>query len=750
MSSDPKDRALSDTIPVDESFRLSRAVGQADPFGGGHHAGHGGVDMRFMLAVVRRNLLAIGLIMVIAVSLTVIATLLTTPKYTAASKIQINDSSGRVLGEEDTQDEALGSGWDTDRFLKTQTEVILSRGLAQRVAQRLNLAGNAAFFAAQESKAPEPGTSLAQAQADATRLLMNGVAVDLPRDSRIVTVAFTSTDAQLAAKIANAYVDEFIQSNLQRKFDSSSYARTFLGEQLQLAKQKVEESERALNAYARTNGLIIARSAGSGDKDSAGSGETVTTSSLLQLNTAANDATAKRIAAEGRWRAMSSVPLLGSNEVLTNSTISSLLSQKATVEASLKEEQSRHMDDYPAVLAKRSQLKSLNDQIQQTATNIKSSVRSDYQAAVENENRLLEQVRGLKNDTLAEQDRTVQYGLLSRDADTNRQVYDGLLERYKKLNAVAGVSLSNVSVIDDAEAPGVPSSPRLLRNLLIGLLVGGVAAGAVVFIREQFNDSIRIPDDVEAKLEMSLLGVIPGARDDDPDAALADPKSAVTEAYNSLRGSLMYSTSEGLPKVIQITSAQPAEGKTTTSLAIATGLARMGRSVLLIDADMRRPSLHRRVDIANDAGLSTLLTSHVPLLDVAVATSQPNLSVLPSGPVPPSPTELLSSHRIEELLIEGARHFDTVIVDSPPVLGLADAPLLAALADGVVFVVEANRNRRGSLRGAIRRLRAMRPVILGAVLTKFEATKAGNQYYSDYYGYDYYQYGSSSSEKVGD
>ncbi len=738
---------MSDTLPASESYVISRSAQAGDPFGGATAGlARPAFDLRFMLAIVRRNLLIIGAILAVALSLTAIATLLMTPKYTSSAKIQINDSSGRVLSEENTQDEALGATWDTDRFLKTQTEVISSRGLAVRVAQRLNLAGNPSFFTAQEAKAPEPGTPLAEAQRQAGALLRANLNVVLPRDSRIVSIEFTSTDPAMSAKIANAYVDEFIQSNLQRKFDSSSYARSFLGEQLQLAKQKVEESERALNAYARSNGLIIPRSNSNTPNSDNASGGSVTTSSLLQVNAAANDATTRRIAAEGRWRAISSVPLLSSNEVLTNSTIASLLTQKAQIEASLKEEQSRHMDDYPAVLAKRSQLKALNEQIQITANNIKNSVRSDYEAAREAEASLTSQVATLKSDTLAEQDRTVQYGLLSRDADTNRQVYEGLLERYKKLNAVAGVSLSNISVIDEAETPRVPSSPNLLRNLLFGLIAGAAVAGVFVFVREQFNDSIRVPEDVENKLEMALLGVIPGARDDDPDAALSDPKSAVTEAYNSLRGSLMYSTSEGLPRVIQVTSAQPAEGKTTTSLALATGFARMGRTVLLIDADMRRPSVHRRVDLSNDAGLSTLLTSHVPLIDVALPTAIPNLSVLPSGPVPPSPTELLSSNRLEDLLTEGARHFDTVIVDSPPVLGLADAPLMSALVDGVVFVVEANRNRRGSLRGAIRRLRAMRPIILGAVLTKFEATKAGNQYYSDYYGYDYYQYGSSSEK----
>jgi succinoglycan biosynthesis transport protein ExoP len=250
-----------------------------------------------------------------------------------------------------------------------------------------------------------------------------------------------------------------------------------------------------------------------------------------------------------------------------------------------------------------------------------------------------------------------------------------------------------------------------------------------------------VPEDIEAKLQLALLGVVPQSQGGDPQAALLDPKSPISEAYNSLRGSLLYSTAEGLPQVMLITSAQASEGKTTSSFAIASGFARMGKKVLLIDADMRRPSLHKRMDLPNERGLSTLLTSHDPLASAVAKSSLDYLSLLVAGPIPPSPTELLSTVRIEEILQEAAGQFDVVMVDSPPILGLADAPLMAALVDGVIFVVEADRSRRGSLKAALRRLRAMRPILLGAVLTKFDPLKAGNRY-SEYYGYDYYQYES--------
>lgn len=705
-------------------------------------------DLRYVVAAVRANLWLILAIIGAALMIALVWTLLQTPRYTAATTIQINDSSGRILGNQDNPgDEQVNGYYDTERFLKTQTDILKSRGLALRVAQKLKLIGNPAFYASQETSAP-PASAPAEAKRNqAIGLLRANLTIDLPRDSRIVTIRFESTDPEFSAQVANAYTGEFIQSNLQRKFDSSSYARGFLSEQLDGARLRLQESEQALNAYARDNGLIRTGDAATGAKGaSAGGSGSVTTSSLMQVNTAANEATSKRIEAEGRWRAISSGPLLSAPQVVGNPTVSGLLAEKARLEAALAEEQSRHLEDYPTVKSKRDQLATLNQQIQQTAANVRNSVRAEYQSAVSVEQQLSAQVSRLKSETLAEQDRTVRYGLLAREVDTNRQLYDGLLERFKTLNAIAGVSLSNVYVIDQANAPGGPSSPNLLRNMLLGLLVGTGLAAMTVFFRDQFDDSIRVPEDVEPKLGLALLGVIPKSHAVDPAGELADPKSPISEAYNSLRGSLLYSTPGGLPRILLVTSAQAAEGKTTSSYAIAAGFARMGRRTVLIDADMRRPSLHRRTGHENERGLSTLLTSHQALSELTVPSEHDNLSLLLAGPVPPSPTELLSTARIEEVLREAAQSFDVVVVDSPPVLGLADSPLMAALVDGVVFVVEADRSRRGSLKTSLRRLRAMRPVILGAVLTKFDPLKSGNRY-SEYYGYDYYQYESSSSKR---
>ena len=707
--------------------------------------GRGALDFRYIASAVRANLWLIALIVAVALSIALVATMLQTKRYTATSSIQISNSGGRVLGSKEDQPGDNGDvSYDVDRFLKTQVDILQSRGLALRVAQKLNLIGNPRLLRAQGLSVPAAGMAPDAQRNTAIDLLMESLSVNLPRDSRIVTISYVSSDPDLSAQIANAYASEFIQANLQQKFDSSSYARNFLGEQLQEAKARLETSERAVNTYARAAGLISTGSStvngpdGSSRIDRGGS---VTSSSMQQLNTAANDATARRIEAEGKWRAVSTGSLLSSPVVLANSTVVTLLSERATVEADLSHDRANHLEDYPSVKAKQAQLIALNQQLTSVAGNVRNSVRQEYRGALATEQALKSKVEQLKSETLSEQDSSVQYNLLAREADTNRQLYDGLLERYKTLNAMAGISLSNISIVDNAEVPKGPSSPNLLKNLLFGLIFGLGLAAILVFFRDQFDDAIRVPEDIEGKLGLPLLGVVPKTVDDDPEQALLDPKSPVSEAYNSLRGSLLYSTSQGLPQVMLVTSAQASEGKTTTSIAIASGFARMGRRVLLIDADMRRPSLQIRMNVANDRGLSNLLTSSDPLEQIAVRLDQPNLSLLPAGPIPPSPTELLSTARMEDILQAAARQFDVVVVDSPPILGLADAPLMSALVDGVIIVVEADRSRRGSLKSALRRLRAMRPVLLGALLTKFDPLKAGNRY-SEYYGYQYYQYDS--------
>ncbi len=708
-----------------------------------------GFDIRYVIAAIRANLLVIAVIIAASLALALTITMLDTKRYIASASVQINDQSKNVLGDVEDASNQVNNTWDTERFLQTQVEILKSRTLAIRVIKKLQLEGNAKFYERMGVTPPAAGTPPNTMRELTIGLVRGNMLVRLPRNSRIATITFESTDPGLSAQIANAYSEEFIQASLQQRYDSSAYARDFVANQLIEAKGKLEQSERNLNAYARQAGLIRTRDSGPGtgtDGGEAGAGtSSVTTASLMQLNAAASQAKANRIAAESKLRSIGRNSLLSNREAMSNPVVQQLFTQRAEIEAKLQDELTRHLEGHPNVRQLRAQLKTIDAQLGIAAQNLRSSADAEYQAAVSTERQLEAQVNALKTATLAEQDRSVEYNLLAREADTNRALYDGLLQRYKELNASAGISNSNIAIVDKAEAPLAHSSPNLLKNLAYALLIGLGLAAVTTFLRSQFDDTVRVPEDVEHKLELPLLGVIPRARGTDPDEALADPKSPVSEGYNSLRGSLLYSTSHGLPKSLLVTSSQPSEGKTTTSYAIAQGFARMGRKVLLVDVDLRRPSVHRRLELDNEKGMSTLLTNQDSIDHVIKPSGLKNLDVITSGPVPPSPTELIASLRMEELIEEFGARYDVVVFDSPPVLGLADAPLISALVEGVIFIIESERARRGSLKSSLRRLRAMRPVILGAVLTMFDPSKLSHGY-SEYYGYDYYSYDSAGQK----
>lgn len=707
-----------------------------------------GIDLRQIIAVFRANLVWIAVVIAACLALGVITTMLMTRQYTASASVQIDDSAAQVLeGVEDTQ--ASSSSYDTDRFLNTQLDVLRSRALAKRVVDRLKLAGNARFLAAMEAEPSPEAADRRRREETAIKLLRQRMAVTLPRQSRVATISVTTADPQMSAELANAYAAEFIQANLQRKFESSDYARNFLAEQLAAAKTKLEESERALNVYARDAGLIRTRDAKATGQSTSDDGAdlSVTASSLVQLNAAANQAQRERIAAEAKWRAVSTGGALNSREVLSNQTVQDLLTKRAEAETALREARARHLEEHPNVIRLVAQRNAIEQQLDAVVNGVRRSIEQEYRAALATEQELNRQVASLKAATMLEQDRSVSYGILAREADTNRTLYEGLLQRYKELTAAAGISSSNIAMIDRAEVPSSPSSPNLFINLAYALFAGLVLSAILIVIRLQLDDGVRVPEDVEHKLGLPVLGIIPKLHDLSPGEQLADPKSSISEAYNSLRGSIGFATADGAPRLLLVTSASAGEGKSTTSFALSRGFAKLGRKVLLIDVDMRRPSVHRQFEAENDVGLSSVLVGQV-MFDQAVRPSPyEGLSYLPAGPIPPSPTELLASSRMQALLEDARGKYDMIVLDSAPILGLADAPLLSAIADGTLLVLESDRNRRGVLRGTLRRMLLARAKVIGVALTKFDANLASN--YTYYYGYDYYAYGSGNRKTRG-
>lgn len=702
------------------------------------------IDLRAIYAVLRRNLfLFVGIILlVLALGLTL--TLLTTPTYVATSSVQIAQQSDQILSS--TADvEPVNAYQDADRFLRTQTDILRSRTMAIRVARELNLF-TPAFVEEMNEELDDSTRNLPKdkaVQETVIRIIQDNLTVNIPADSRVASISFRSPNPSLAAKIANAYATSYIEANLQRKYDSSAYARDFLAKQLVDAKNKLEASEMQLNQYAREAGLIDTSRAATNGLDTKSAGGSITAADLVQLNEAANNASAARIAAEERWQAAQNAPVMSLSEVLQNSAIQALMEKRAEAKARLEGELAHHRGEYPSVIQAKSVVDSLDKQIQAIASTIRRSIKEQYLAAVRQEESLNAEVQRLMSATQSEQDRSVRYNILAREVDTNRSLYDALLQRYKELSASAGATTNNVSIVDTAVAPVEPDSPNLFLNLALSLVLGMCLATLAVFAREQIDDVVRSPEDVERKLGIGVVGTLPEVEEGmTVQQALASPRSPLSEAYYALRSALLYSTSHGLPRSLLVTSTQPAEGKSTTSLALATDFAKLGKRTLLIDTDLRRPSLHRVLGLSNNVGLSGLLIGEDDA-NAIQQTDTPNLSFIASGMLPPSPTELLGGDRMPHVVREFEQQYDVVVLDGPPILGLADAPILASTAEAVLFVIEANRGYHGRAKTALRRLRTAHSNLLGAALTKFNPKQAG---YSYNYSYDYYRYGSEESD----
>lgn len=393
--------------------------------------------------------------------------------------------------------------------------------------------------------------------------------------------------------------------------------------------------------------------------------------------------------------------------------------------------------DYPPAQAIQRQIVQMDRAIAAEEQRVSGTLRQNYQSSLTREQDLERRVNALKSGVLDFRQRSIQYNIIQRDADTNRQLYDALLQRYKEIGIAGGVGVNNISVVDSAELPERPSSPRLFLNLALALL-GGLALGAMAaLLLEQLEQGISDPKLVETMLGVPLLGTIPRTDVDNVVSELQNPKSVLYEAYLSLQTTLSFATDHGVPRTLSVTSTQPGEGKSTTSYALARLLARTGRSVVLIDGDMRSPSVHHELGIRNEAGLSTYLSSNAGLADVVQPTDMEKLSVVTAGQQPPSAPELLASDRFAQMLTELRERFDHVVIDAPPVMGLADAPIVGGHVEGMIFVIQSHATHQNMVRVALERLEIANVTVFGAVMTKYNP---GNGHYGYGYGYGY-EYG---------
>lgn len=660
--------------------------------------------------------------------LATVITLLTQPLYRSSATIEISPPQVEIASR---QGRPQGpSGFDAS-FLETQTGLLRARALADRVSQDLNLPSNATITG-------DGDLDRSTRQQIVAANLKASLQVELVDRSRLIEIAYTSPDPALAARIVNGFADGFVASSLERRYQASSYARSFLERKIATVRRDLETSERQLVAYAQRQGIIRTGGGSSAEGGSDNDASSLTGSSLVEINRALAEATTKRIQAEQAFRsAQGAGPTAEAGERTAR-----LRSDRAALQAEYQDKLNVFQADYPEMVRLRARIDGLTQAIATEERDVRAgrsgTLAAEYRTAAAAEGALRGRVGQLRGDVLDLRGRSIQYNILQRDVDTNRSLYDALLQQYKEIGVAGGVGVSYASVVDRGNAPARPYKPDLLSNLLIGLGLGlGLGIG-IALVLEFLNDTIKTPDDVRNRLRLPFLGSIPALKGIKPVEALRDPTSPITEAFFSIGTSLGFTTEHGTPRTLLVTSTRPAEGKSTSTWALANFHARLGKRVLLIDADMRKPAFVTGEERSN--GLSTLLTTSDPLVPFVVQTDGEGLMLLPCGPIPPNPAELLSSARMRQLLDEAAGHFDMVVVDGPPILGLADAPILATLCRGTLMVVESGKTRTRAASEALNRLRAAGANVVGCVLMRHRHQASG-------YGYSYEAYTYRAAEE---
>jgi len=675
--------------------------------------------------------------------------------YQAQARLLIEDErSTAVPGLSNEQNQFYE---DPEPYYQTQYKILKGRDLTRRVIRKLHLDTVPEFNGTKpppptpfsmlsdfksrllgSAKAPAPAEpAKVDETADESSLVgafLSRVDVQPVRGSHLVDLTFVSEDPTFSAAAANMLMDEYVAQNLEIKLQSTSSMLEWLDTELATQQKRVEDSERALAEYReKENALSL------DDK------QNIVLSRLNALNDTAIRARSTRVQKESLYNQVKviasgtnpdAIPIIAMNGgvQLAKAKLADLQSQKVKL-------LEKYQDKHPAVIAINGQLAEAQRQVDLEIQRAVQSVRNEYETAVIEEQTYAKNLEGAKSEATDLNRKGIGYGVMEREAKSNREVWQSLLTREKELRVSANSRTNNVRVVDRAEIPRGPMTPGGRRTYLMSVVIGLVLSVAVALGLDYMNDTIKTPEDVARRLKLPFLGLVPAVRGDKhPLLASSHVPHDFGESFRSLRTSLLSKYPDEGTKIIIVTSAQPLEGKTTTAANIAMALAYGGSRVLLIDADMRRPGLHRPLRLTNERGLSQVLTGQARVRDVIQRTVDPNLLAITAGRTPPNPSELLSSERMKTLLTNLAHGpFNWIIIDTPPVLAVTDAVILAPMVTGVTFVIGAEMTRRRLAERAIDTVMQSRPRYAAVVLNKVNFAK-NKYYYSRYYGHQYKNY----------
>lgn len=675
------------------------------------------------------------------------ATLLTTPIFRATAVVQIERQSMRVVNVPGV--DPVEAPYDRE-FYETQFQLLQSRSMAEKVVAGLD--PDDPVFAVMGAPTPwrklvdmvmgrPPATQNSQdskaKRAQLVGLVRGGLSIEPVANSRLARIHFDSPDGGLCARVANAIAESFIHSNMERRIDTSSYAKEFLEDRLEQVKIKLQDSEKALAEFATRERFV-----------NIGERETLLSSDLGSLNAALMSAKQERINAEAQLKQGQGISAMSHPLMMENAGVQTLRTMRAKLAADYQEKLLTFKPAYPLMQQLKSQMTELDKQLEAEVQLVRVGITSAYEAARAKEAMLQEQVNQLTDQVLSVQSRSTDFTVLEREVETSRQLYDALLQRYKEIGITSNVDANNISIVDSALPPGAPYKPDMRRNLTTAAVAGLMLGILLAFVFEFLDDTLKRPDEIEKHLGIAVLGIIPKLDGQSPEEAAADPRSGFSESYRSVRTSLQFATEDGVPKCLLVTSPSASEGKSTTAISLARNFAQLGRRVLLIDGDLRNPSLHKILGSDNSVGLSNYLAGGIKPSAAIKPTKTLRLTFIPSGPLPPNPAELLAGPKMVSLLTLAMEKFDQVVIDGPPIMGLADSPILSNLSSGTLLVIEAGGSRVAIAKAALKRLLGARAHVVGALLTKFDARIGGYGYGGAYNYSHYYSYGGNDTKSL--
>ncbi|HUO13941.1 MAG TPA: polysaccharide biosynthesis tyrosine autokinase [Verrucomicrobiae bacterium] len=710
----------------------------------------------YLRVLIKRKWLIITCVVTIF-SVVAIATLRMTKIYEASGTIAINkpDTS---LNFQNSATFTLDYYDPTE--LETEVKILQSDLLALQVIRELNLDRRPETGAQPLSSpstldlAPDP-LQVDPARASAMLgMFRSNLHVVLSPNSRIIEVHYRNPDPQVAANVVNTLMQTYVENNFKARFESTMQASDWLQKQLVDMQMKVETSQEKLVRYQKEHEIL-----GIDEK------QNIITEKLDELNKELTEAESERMDKEAFYRLVQtgdpdaiastagSVSAEGSGVQSSSQLLDSLRGKQADLKIQAAELNTQFGPAYPKLAQINGQLKEIDSQIQAEMKKVVAKVRGQYMTALQRENMLHDALEKQKQEANKLNESAIEYNLLKRDADTYRQLYEGLLEKLKEAGVSAGLKANNFHIIDSARPPQGPVEPNVPRNLLFSLLLGCATGVGLAFLLEGIDNTIRTTEQAQMISGLSSLGMIPlgskSAREGPNSKRLViasskeavelvtqvRPQSQMAESYRALRTSLLLSNLGAPPKVIMVTSSLPQEGKTTTSINCAVVLAQKGIRVLLIDADLRRPSIHKTLGMGPRSGLSNVLTGSTALEQAVTRTAiLPNLYVMPAGTPPPNPAELLASTNMRDVLSQLAEQYDHIVIDTPPCLSVTDAVVLSPRADAVVLVIRSGQTTKQALRRARDILAQVNAKVVGVLLNAVDLSSPDYYYYYEYQG----------------